>query len=142
MNRRRNARAQYRKQLTSYISYCGLCGVRLYWPAMMNPLDIYIWRGWYAAATIRTPDGFVKAFQGTVDHIIPLSQGGTNALTNLAGLCRPCHEFKDNQAEPGTRVCCVCHLQLGPTDFRRIHTDCLVERDRLTFSLGDAFKKA
>ena len=29
-----------------------------------------------------------------VDHIKPLSQGGTDALDNLAALCIPCHEAK------------------------------------------------
>jgi 5-methylcytosine-specific restriction protein A len=27
----------------------------------------------------------------TVDHLIPLSMGGTHALTNLRVLCRSCH---------------------------------------------------
>lgn len=29
-----------------------------------------------------------------VDHIIPLSQGGTDELGNLQGLCKPCHKAK------------------------------------------------
>lgn len=29
-----------------------------------------------------------------VDHIVPKSQGGTNKLTNLELLCRPCHKVK------------------------------------------------
>ena len=29
-----------------------------------------------------------------VDHIVPLSQGGTNDLSNLEGRCKPCHSRK------------------------------------------------
>lgn len=29
-----------------------------------------------------------------VDHILPLAQGGTNELTNLRSLCKPCHSRK------------------------------------------------
>lgn len=31
----------------------------------------------------------------TVDHIIPKSQGGTNAWANMQLLCRDCHKVKD-----------------------------------------------
>lgn len=31
----------------------------------------------------------------TIDHIIPLSSGGTSTETNLQLLCRPCHDQKD-----------------------------------------------
>ena len=33
----------------------------------------------------------------TVDHIVQLSQGGTNNLENLQTLCKYCHEKKDNR---------------------------------------------
>jgi 5-methylcytosine-specific restriction endonuclease McrA len=29
-----------------------------------------------------------------VDHIVPLSRGGTDALENLQSLCAQCHEAK------------------------------------------------
>jgi 5-methylcytosine-specific restriction protein A len=29
-----------------------------------------------------------------IDHIIPLSRGGTNDRSNMIGLCRECHERK------------------------------------------------
>ena len=33
----------------------------------------------------------------TVDHIVQLSQGGTNSMENMQTLCRYCHEKKDNR---------------------------------------------
>ncbi len=35
----------------------------------------------------------------TVDHIIPLCKGGTNAKTNLAMACRSCNDAKKNMTE-------------------------------------------
>lgn len=32
-----------------------------------------------------------------VDHIVPLCKGGTDALDNLQGLCKECHEEKTRQ---------------------------------------------
>lgn len=31
----------------------------------------------------------------TVDHVVPVSQGGSNDLSNLQTLCRRCHDKKD-----------------------------------------------
>jgi len=35
-----------------------------------------------------------------VDHILPLSQGGTDAFENLQGLCKPCHAAKTADEHP------------------------------------------
>ena len=34
----------------------------------------------------------------TVDHILPLRQGGTNARYNLQALCKRCHDRKTSKA--------------------------------------------
>lgn len=34
----------------------------------------------------------------TVDHIVPLRQGGTNARYNLQALCKRCHDSKTSRA--------------------------------------------
>lgn len=33
----------------------------------------------------------------TIDHVVPVSRGGTNALTNLVLACKPCNYAKDAQ---------------------------------------------
>lgn len=45
----------------------------------------------YACRSCRRKDNL------TVDHIVQLSQGGTNNMENLQTLCKYCHEEKDNR---------------------------------------------
>lgn len=33
----------------------------------------------------------------SVDHLIPVAEGGTHALENLAAICKPCHDTKTEQ---------------------------------------------
>lgn len=37
-----------------------------------------------------------KANSFTIDHIVPKSLGGTNCISNLAGLCRYCNNAKSD----------------------------------------------
>src|SRR5258708_5288946 len=46
--------------------------------------------------------GADKSLEG--DHIVPLSQGGSNALTNLATACRPCNLSKASSTLEEWRV--------------------------------------
>jgi len=39
---------------------------------------------------------YVRDVNITVDHIIPISQGGNSNLSNLAIACRPCNNVKGN----------------------------------------------
>lgn len=32
-----------------------------------------------------------------VDHIVPLSRGGSNERSNFQGLCKPCHQAKSDE---------------------------------------------
>lgn len=42
--------------------------------------------------------------EGACDHVVPLSRGGTDALTNLQWLCVRCHEDKNEREAGGKRV--------------------------------------
>lgn len=54
-------------------------------------------------------ENYVCPLQGTpfdeagyeVDHIVPLSEGGTNEASNLQALCLMCHRVKSNRASVG-----------------------------------------
>lgn len=39
-------------------------------------------------------DGRGEVGSERVDHIVPLSEGGSNGRSNLQGLCEPCHDVK------------------------------------------------
>jgi 5-methylcytosine-specific restriction protein A len=63
-------------------------------------------RQWYRRRHPFCADPF-GLHQGTfadgehVDHIVPLSQGGTNATSNLQTLCQPCHSRKTVRYDGG-----------------------------------------
>ena len=50
-----------------------------------------VWRRY--AGRCCTCDALVGR-QGVVDHIVPLSRGGTHGVENLQLLCSPCHKRK------------------------------------------------
>ncbi|WP_366523444.1 HNH endonuclease [uncultured Microbulbifer sp.] len=69
------------------------------WRKQVRPLVIKRDKG---LCQICLPAGVVTI--GThVDHIKPKSQGGTNELSNLQLLCKPCHQRKTAQEGGGAR---------------------------------------
>jgi HNH endonuclease len=66
-----------------------------------------------------------------VDHVIPVAEGGTDELHNLATLCRPCNNGKSSFKFSDYRSMCLvpkgieadfAYFEDDPTgDFRRFH---------------------
>lgn len=56
----------------------------------------------YCQKVCKLPESFGQAQQDsfTIDHIIPLSKGGSNLLSNLQGLCWLCNAEKANKIIP------------------------------------------
>jgi 5-methylcytosine-specific restriction protein A len=38
-----------------------------------------------------------------IDHIVPLARGGSNARSNMQGLCDPCHKAKSKTEREAAR---------------------------------------
>lgn len=54
-----------------------------------------------------TPSGWIRLVEITVDHVVPVTRGGTEDLANLVWACRSCNSSKGDMplAEwPGYRV--------------------------------------
>lgn len=132
---RKTARDRYKTQLKSPFSYCGLCGTMLVWRSLLNKDHTYHYKGDFTAV-VTTPHGLKRVHVGTVDHIVRLAEGGTNDLSNLAGLCVPCHREKDEQ-KPIPRYCWICEEELEPRSIRCSHAECNLEDRRLKTPLAE-----
>lgn len=72
-------------------------------------LHDYGYRCWYCGMELvdrwgtLNPDGEDSA---TIDHFVPLSRGGTNALDNLVPACRSCNGAKGSQTVEEFRYTC------------------------------------
>src|SRR2546427_6434138 len=60
-----------------------------------------------------------------VDHIVPLSKGGTNDVTNLQTLCKRCHELKTGRrlAGPTRPFSSISEAALRPPPEYPIYTE-------------------
>ena len=72
--------------------------------------------------------------KGEVDHIIPLSQGGGESLSNCQYLCRACNQSKGVAESRGIRV--VPH-----NDFDRDLVRTMRSTDDVTNFIKDFFSK-
>lgn len=128
--RRLNVEFRYLKRRERYGNECFYCGARL-------------------------------SFQTfSLDHIIPVSKGGTKAGGNIVAACKTCNGLKSDLSMPEfavifqeyyghplselkrlnlyidqgaslkikvQRPCRVCGIRVKSTDFRRVHTNCLMD---------------
>ena len=49
--------------------------------------------------------------QLTIDHIIPISKGGSNNLENLLPACFPCNNNRGNKLSPPPRILKTCFIK-------------------------------
>lgn len=64
----------------------------------------------------------------TVDHVIPLSEGGTNDPGNLVLACANCNKDRTSTPDPASRACAECG---GDNPNRKSHcTPCYVRKTR------------
>jgi 5-methylcytosine-specific restriction endonuclease McrA len=55
--------------------------------------------------------------QSHIDHIVPLSRGGTNAIENLRTLCRRCHVLRAGHEHQGM-IRAALRAGIIPPDWR------------------------
>jgi 5-methylcytosine-specific restriction enzyme A len=63
-----------------------------------------------------------------IDHIMPLSQGGTNDLANLRTLCRRCHVLRADQTHQGM-IAAALRDDIIPPDWRALVWDDIPPHD-------------
>ena len=77
--------------------------------------------------TWRASDGtVVKSLIATIEHMIPVTRGGSNDLSNLRLSCFPCNARRagHNPAEPRHHSECIHELEVG----WHCHASCAVRR--------------
>ena len=92
---------------------CALCGcdagladrimARLYWPNGRSPDHMKAMELLCAAWGKAPSYGYRVSSSWEADHIVPLAEGGTNALENYRTLCLPCHK-SETRALAGRRA--------------------------------------
>jgi 5-methylcytosine-specific restriction endonuclease McrA len=73
---RKHARNLYVNTLTSPFDKCGYCSRQIVWKQLL---------------TSRQLKRLKEPLFATIEHVVPLSQGGGNLLSNLMGACEPCN---------------------------------------------------
>ena len=88
---RRRARTKLQSLVESQGNVCHYCGKGIV-AEQSIPLELRDGRAW-PHVYFRTEQGeYLFALLATVEHKIPLSEGGTNADENLVAACQRCNE--------------------------------------------------
>lgn len=115
MKRRKMDKEKRKKLINSLIERDGLkchyCAYDLIDARGLTVISYSLSNVWGMTALV---DGQVREFYGprdrypTIDHVIPVSKGGTDDLENLVIACRKCNSKKNNhldfQLQGGTHV--------------------------------------
>lgn len=143
-SRRRTARRYFsrRTSLTSHLSKCYWCGAKLVWMRMI-PLGYRVhFNAPKFRLTFQERDGGILTLRiASLDHVTPLSEGGSERLSNIVPACVPCN--KDRAARK--IVFYVCQRCGRPRRGRKPHCrscrkqhaqEALVESMRYSVSVG------
>jgi len=95
---RKQARAEYTSSLTSPFDTCGYCRKGIMWHELMCPTKL-IEKGHRFIKWMN--DGVVCSTPAaTIEHVIPLSEGGSNLPENTQASCWECNNERSNPSKP------------------------------------------
>jgi len=135
-NSRRNKRihrAAYRSKLTylcfKYLCKCYYCGQEVTRKKFHRPEDILDVEEWYLV--VRVADyindelsfSTKRILRASVEHLLPVSEGGDNRDENLVLACRFCNCKRHSNASVMKlqRICIACHKEFSPGKNARIY---------------------
>jgi len=91
----------------SWISKCHWCGKPIVWATRIPTQSVIkVHRKDYI--TVNLLGKAVRMFIATIDHVVPLRDGGANDRSNLVASCRPCNMLRTKTPKTRPPICVDC----------------------------------